>query len=126
MQAALSSWREGQAKQVILEFVARVAGLDGSVPVPIEERIAVSDNDGTLWCEKPVPIQMDFILRRFVEMAEADPPLRERQPWKAAYARDAGWFGAVVDEHYAVDDHNVETVAGGVLAASAGISVEEF
>src|SRR4051794_36568576 len=126
MQAALSSWREGRAKQAILHFVTRVAGLDGSVPVPVEARIAVFDNDGTLWCEKPVPIQMDFILRRFVEMAEAEPALRERQPWKAAYARDAAWFGAVVNEHYAGDDHNVETVAGGVLAAYAGVSVEEF
>ena len=54
------------------------------------------DNDGTLWCEKPMPIQLDFILRRLVEMAEADDALRERQPWKAAYERDYGWLGAVV------------------------------
>ena len=39
----------------------------------VEERVAVFDNDGTLWCEKPMPIQADFILRRLVEMAEADP-----------------------------------------------------
>jgi len=63
-----------------LEFVAKTSGQDGSEPVPVEERVAVFDNDGTLWCEKPVPIQMDFILRRFVEMAEADLDLRERQP----------------------------------------------
>jgi hypothetical protein len=46
--------------------------------------VAVLDNEGTLWCEKPMPIQLDFILRRLVKMAEADPALRERQPWKAA------------------------------------------
>jgi hypothetical protein len=46
--------------------------------------VAVFDNDGTLWCEKPMPIQADFILRRLYEMAQADPGLRGRQPWKAA------------------------------------------
>jgi hypothetical protein len=49
---------------------------------PPDERIAVFDNDGTLWCEKPMPIQLDFIFRRHFAMAEADPELRERQPWK--------------------------------------------
>jgi hypothetical protein len=42
--------------------------------VPVEERVAVFDNDGTLWCEKPLPIQADFILRRLYEMAQVDPP----------------------------------------------------
>ena len=66
------------------------------------------DNDGTLWCEKPMPIQLDFILRRLVEMAEARPELRERQPWKAAYERDYAWLGALMAEHYAGDDTNVQ------------------
>ena len=44
-----------------------------------------------------MPIQLDFILRRLVEMAEADPALRTRQPWQAAYERDYGWLGAVID-----------------------------
>src|SRR5436190_357370 len=123
---ALSTWRDGPAKQAILEFVAAATGEDGSPPVPIEERLAVFDNDGTLWCEKPVPIQMDFILRRFVEMADADPALRDRQPWKAAHERDHAWFSTVMREHYAGDDHNVKTLAGGVLAAYAGVSVEDF
>jgi phosphoglycolate phosphatase-like HAD superfamily hydrolase len=94
--------------------------------VPEDERVAVFDNDGTLWCEKPMPIQLDFILRRFVEMADADPGLRERQPWKAAYERDYAWLGKVMDEHYAGDDTNVRVVAGGILAAYDGISVEDF
>jgi hypothetical protein len=80
----LTSWRDGPAQRAIVEFVARVCGADGSAPVPVEDRLAVFDNDGTLWCEKPMPIQLDFILRRLVEMAEADTALRERQPWKAA------------------------------------------
>ena len=84
------------------------------------------DNDGTLWCEKPMPIQLDFILRRLVEMAEAQPELRDRQPWKAAFERDYGWLGALMTEHYAGDDSNVKILAGGVLAAYEGMSVEDF
>jgi phosphoserine phosphatase len=94
--------------------------------VPAEERVAVFDNDGTLWCEKPMPIQADFILRRLFEMADADVALRDRQPWKAAYERDYGWLGKVIDEHYAGDDTNVRTLLGGVLAAYAGMSVDDF
>ncbi|MFC7273102.1 haloacid dehalogenase-like hydrolase [Paractinoplanes rhizophilus] len=117
----LAGWRDGQAKEAILEFVGRAAA-----EVPAEERVAVFDNDGTLWCEKPMPIQLDFILRRLAEMAEADPALRERQPWRAAYEREYGWLAAVVDEHYAGDDRNVRVLAAGILAAYDGISVEDF
>jgi phosphoserine phosphatase len=120
VDVALPSWREGAAKQAILDFVA------ASDAVPVEERVAVFDNDGTLWCEQPMPIQLDFILRRFVQMAEADPDLRTRQPWKAAVERDGAWFSALMAEHYAGDDSNVKTLAAGVLAAYAGVSVEEF
>jgi len=120
----LSSWRDGPAKRAIVEFVSRVC--DGPEPVPVEERVAVFDNDGTLWCEQPMPIQLDFILRRLVEMADADAGLRERQPWKAAYERDYGWLGALMAEHYAGDDTNVRILAGGILAAYEGISVEDF
>ena len=119
---ALDSWHEGMAKKAIVEFVEQTIS-DG---VPVEERVAVFDNDGTLWCEKPLPIQADFIIRRLVEMATADPGLRHRQPWKAAYARDYAWFGEVVDQHYAGNDTNVRTLLGGVLAAYQAMSVEEF
>ena len=122
----LTSWRDGAAKEAIVGFVARVCGEDGSEPVPAEERLAAFDNDGTLWCEKPMPIQLDFILRRLVEMAEADPGLRGRQPWKAASERDYGWLSRLMAEHYAGDDTNVRILAGGILAAYDGISVEDF
>jgi phosphoserine phosphatase len=122
----LTSWRDGPAKQAILDFVSRVCGADGSEPVPVEDRLAVFDNDGTLWCEKPMPIQLDFILRRLVEMAEADTALRERQPWKAAHERDYGWLSKLMAEHYAGDDTNVMVLAAGILAAYDGISVEDF
>ncbi len=105
-----------------MEFVERTLS-DG---VPVEERVAVFDNDGTLWCEKPLPIQADFILRRLFEMAQADPELRGQQPWKAAYERDYAWLGQVLAEHYAGDDTNLPTLARGILAAFGGITVEEF
>jgi phosphoserine phosphatase len=122
----LPSWREGTSKQAILEFVERTTS-DGSPDlVPPPERVAVFDNDGTLWCEKPMPIQLDFILRRLVAMAEQEPELRTRQPWQAAYTRDYGWLGQVVDRHYQGDDRELPVLAAGVLQAFAGISVEDF
>ena len=122
----LSSWRDGPAKQAIIDFVARTCGERGSPAVPPEERVAVFDNDGTLWCEKPMPIQLDFILRRLAEMVAAQPELAAEQPWKAVSEHDYGWFGALMDEHYAGDDTNVRLLARGILAAYAGISVEDF
>jgi phosphoglycolate phosphatase-like HAD superfamily hydrolase len=118
----LVSWNPGAATNSVVDFVERTV----ADHVPVEERVAVFDNDGTLWCEKPLPIQADFILRRLFEMAQADPTLRNRQPWKAAYEHDYAWLGGVIAEHYAGDDTNVRTLLGGVLTAHAGISVEEF
>jgi hypothetical protein len=69
----LSSWRDGAARQAIVDFVEHTTGKHGTTAVPVEERVAVFDNDGTLWCEKPMPIQLDFILRRLAEMAKAIP-----------------------------------------------------
>ena len=118
----LASWKPGAAKQAVVEFVEHAV----SENVPVEERVAVFDNDGTLWCEKPMPIQADFILRRLYEMAHADSTLRERQPWKAAYERDYGWFATVLAEHYAGNDANVGTLLAGILDAFAGITIEDF
>jgi phosphoglycolate phosphatase-like HAD superfamily hydrolase len=123
---ALASWRDGPARQAVVDFVARVTGTDGSAPVPVEQRVAVFDNDGTLWCEKPMPIQLDFILRRLVEMADADPALQGQQPWKAACEQDAEWLNSVIVDHYAGDDRKVKIMLAGVLAAYDGMSVEEF
>jgi len=125
-ERVLSRWRDGPTKQAIIDFVGRTCGGHGSVAVPVEKRVAVFDNDGTLWCEKPMPIQLDFILRRLAEMAVAQPELCERQPWRAVSERDFGWFGAVMAEHYAGDDTNVRVLLAGILAAYDGISVEDF
>ena len=122
MSTALASWNEGSAKAAIVAFVEQTVA-NG---VPVEERIAVFDADGTLWCEKPVPVEMDFILRRLVEMAEADPTLRDRQPWQAAYGHDNGWLGAAIDEHYAGNDTKAQTLLQGISGTYAGIGVEDF
>ncbi|HEY6761117.1 MAG TPA: HAD family hydrolase [Baekduia sp.] len=117
----LESWSDGPARQAVVDFVARACD-----EVPVAERVAVFDNDGTLWCEQPLPIQADFILRRLGEMAAADPSLQTRQPWQAAHEQDAAWLSAVMTEHYAGDDTKVKVLLGGILAAYAGMSVEEF
>jgi phosphoserine phosphatase len=122
----LGSWREGASKRAILDFVQRVTADGGPDAVPPEERVAVFDNDGTLWCEKPMPIQLDFILRRLVVMADQDPSLRNRQPWQAAYTRDYGWLGEVITKHYHGDDSELPVLAAGVLQAFAGVTVEAF
>ena len=60
----LPSWNDGAAKQAILGFVARVTREDGPDFVPSAERIAVFDNDGTLWAEQPTYFQVQFALDR--------------------------------------------------------------
>jgi phosphoserine phosphatase len=126
MTDPLSCWREGSTKDAILGYVEEARSESSAGWVPVDERVAVFDNDGTLWCEKPMPIQLDFVLRRLVEMAEVDPTLREKQPWKAAYERDHGWLAKVMADHYAGDDTELPLLAGGVLAAFADVSVEQF
>jgi hypothetical protein len=106
----------------VVDFVHRV----NAEGVPADERVAVFDNDGTLWCEKPMPMQLDFILRRLVAMAQARPELQVRQPWQAAYERDYGWFAQLMADLYAGDDSNVRTLVDGIPAAFEGITVEDF
>jgi hypothetical protein len=80
MPEPLSNWNDGAAKEAIVSFVERACADGSPDSVPVRDRVAVFDNDGTLWSEKPMPIQLDFILRRLVEMATADAQLRDRQP----------------------------------------------
>jgi phosphoglycolate phosphatase-like HAD superfamily hydrolase len=122
----LPGWRAGSTRQAIQEFVQRVTGERSPDFVPPPERVAVFDNDGTLWCEKPMPIQLDFILRRLAAMADQDPELRTRQPWQAAYTRDYGWLGQVITRHYQGDDRELPVLAAGILQAFANITVEDF
>ena len=119
--ADLASWNDTATREAIVSFAESTAQT-----VPPEERVAVFDNDGTLWCEKPMPIELGFILMRLAEMAEKDPSLREKQPWQAAYERDYAWLGGVIDKHYAGDDSDVKVLLGGMLQAFAGQTVDEY
>jgi phosphoglycolate phosphatase-like HAD superfamily hydrolase len=116
----LESWNDGPAKSAIVDFVGRV-----NADVPPEQRVAVFDNDGTLWCEKPAYIQLDFLVRRLAEQAGADPSLKDTQPYKAAAEGDLAWFGDAVTKHYNGDDSAMEVLAGGILSAYAGLTVDE-
>ena len=73
-----------------------------------------------------MPIELGFILQRFVAMAEQDESLREKPPWKAAYEKDYAWLGGAVDKHYAGDDSDLKVLMGGILQAYGGQTVEEF
>jgi hypothetical protein len=85
----------------------------------------VFDNDGTLWCEKPAYIQLDFLVRRLAEQAAADPALAATQPYRAAADGDLAWFGNAVTKHYQGDDSELKVLAGGILSAYQGLTTEE-
>ena len=121
----LDSWNDGPTKSAIVDFVGAVTRDGGADYVVPEARIAVFDNDGTLWSEKPIYIQLDFLIRRFAEQAGVDPELRERQPYRAAVAGDLKWFGDAVTKHYQGDDSDVKVLVGAVLTAHEAITVEE-
>jgi hypothetical protein len=63
-------WNDTATKHQIIAYVAAVTDPQSNNFVPPADRIATFDNDGTLWCEKPMYIQLDFILRRWVEMSK--------------------------------------------------------
>jgi phosphoglycolate phosphatase-like HAD superfamily hydrolase len=84
----LRSWNDTAAKRAILDFVARVTDDRGSEYVPPASRIATFDNDGTLWCEQPLQVQFFFGHSLLEQLAEMDPSLRTRQPYKAYFDRD--------------------------------------
>lgn len=123
---ALPSWQHGRARKSILEFAQQVTDPNDGAFVPPEARVAVFDNDGTLWCEKPLPVQADFLFRRIGEMAKHDPSLRSRQPWKAVSENDYRWLGNAITKHYDGDDSDLHEMAGGLLRAYEGVSIDEF
>ena len=117
MRDALASWNGGAAKSALIDFVAKVTTESASTYVPPAERIATFDNDGTLWVEKPMYIQLQHGLRAIGKMAAAKPEARERQPFKAVYEKDAAWFGKVSEDYANGDPTGFFTVAAGVAEA---------
>lgn len=114
---SLSSWRDDAAKSAVLDFVRSVS-TPGTSCVPPAERVATFDNDGTLWCEKPMYVQADFLFRRWKQMAEEDPARRAQQPWKAVVEGDKAWLAAMAE--------HLPDLVRGVTEAYDAITTEAF
>ncbi len=84
----LASWNEGPAKDAIVKFITDVTKPGAPLFVAPEDRIAVFDNDGTLWPEQPVPFQFVFALDRIKATASQHPDWKEREPFKSILAGD--------------------------------------
>ena len=84
----LPSWNDTSAKQTIVDFVGRVTKAGGPDFVAPAERIATFDNDGTLWVEQPMYVQMAFALDRVKALAPLHPEWKDTQPFKAVLEGD--------------------------------------
>ncbi len=84
----LPSWNDGPAKKSIIAFVERATKEGSKDFVPVAERIAVFDNDGTLWCEKPVPVQLFFALDRVKALAPQHPEWKDKEPFASLLKGD--------------------------------------
>jgi haloacid dehalogenase-like hydrolase len=115
-QDALPSWNDGAAKRAIVDFIARVTREGGSDFVPPAERIAVFDNDGTLWSEQPMYVQLAFALDRVKAMAPGHPEWRGKQPFEAVLEGDMRTL-ADAGEHGLVEL---------IMATHAGMTSDEF
>ncbi len=87
-QDPLPSWNDGKTKQSITEFVAKVTKEGSPDFVPIAERIATFDNDGTLWCEQPLYVQLLFALHRVGVMAPQHPEWKDKEPFASLLKGD--------------------------------------
>ena len=84
----LPSWNDGKAKQSIVEFVAKVTKQGSPDFIPVAERIATFDNDGTLWCEQPMPVQLYFALDRVKAIAPKHPEWKDKEPFASLLKGD--------------------------------------
>src|SRR5947207_5782848 len=115
-QDPLPSWNDGKAKQSIIEFVEKVTKEGSADFVPPNERIATFDNDGTLWCEKPMPIQLFFALDRVKELAPQHPEWKDKEPFASLLKGD-------VKAAMAGGEHALLEI---VMATHTGMTVGEF
>lgn len=122
----LPSWNNNPTKQEILNFVTSVTDETDEGYIPAPQRIAVFDNDGTLWCEKPMYIQLDYLLRKLAQQAESESSLRSKQPWKSAWEKEYTWLGNAVTKHYQGDDSDLQVLLSGILTLSEGQLVEQI
>ena len=120
----LDGWNDGPTTAAIRDFVDRVTA-DGPDHVEPADRVAVFDNDGTLWCEKPAYVQLHFVVRRLAEQVAADSSLLAQAPYAAAASGDLGWFADAVTAHYRGDDEQLKLLGSAMLSAFQGLTVEE-
>ncbi len=113
---ALPSWNDGPAKQSIEAFVAKVTTPGSPDFVPAPERIAVFDNDGTLWCEQPAPTQVYFMLDRVKALAPQHPEWKTTEPFASILKGDP-------KAALAGGEHALMEV---LMATHAGMTTEEF
>jgi hypothetical protein len=112
----LPSWNDGATKQAITNFVARVTTQGGPDLVPVDQRVATFDNDGTLWCEQPMYVQLAFALDRVKAMAPQHPEWKDKQPFKAVLEGDMKTL-AESGEH---------GLAELIMVTHAGMTTDEF
>jgi phosphoglycolate phosphatase-like HAD superfamily hydrolase len=115
-EEALPSWNDGPARQAIVDFVARVTKDGGPDFVAPAQRIAVFDNDGTLWAEQPVYFQLAFALDRIAALAPEHPEWEQTEPFKSVLKGD---IKAVA----ASGEHGLLEI---IAATHAGITTEKF
>lgn len=106
----LPSWNDGPTRSALLDFI------DAADALPVEARVAVFDNDGTLWCEKPNYPQLVFMLDELRRAVAANPRLAERDEYRALIDNDSGAQGEI----------GLERIAYALLELCAGIGPEEF
>jgi hypothetical protein len=115
-EASLPSWKDGPAKRAILAFVDGATREGSASFVAPAERIAVFDNDGTLWAEQPIYFQFAFALDRVAELAPQHPEWKTTQPFQAALAKDVKGLAATGEKG----------IAEIVAATHMGNTPEEF
>jgi hypothetical protein len=112
----LPSWNEGSAKSNIIGFVEKVVTEGGADYVPVADRIAVFDNDGTLWAERPVYFQLYFAIDRIKALAPEHPEWKNEQPFKAVLEDD-------METVLASGSHGLLQL---VMASHSGMNTQEF
>ena len=116
LQQDLTSWADSTSKRAIIEFVGRVTDPNHTDFVQPAQRIAVFDNDGTLWIEQPIYVQLAFALDRIKALAPDHPEWRDTEPFKAALDGDLK----------AVTAGGEKALLQLIMASHAGMTTEEF
>jgi phosphoserine phosphatase len=106
----LPSWNDGPTKTALTEFLA------AATSVPVADRVAVFDNDGTLWCEKPNYVQLEFLLDELARAVRADPSLVDREEYRALLDHDMALQAAL----------GLERIAVALIELCEGIEPHEF